>query len=266
MSGKQTQADQGNMSLIGHLTEIRNRIAICFVTLIVAFFACFAFIKPLANELLEMGLTAGFQYVYLSPSELLTSYFKLSMILAAVIVSPLLIYQIWSFVAPALTKKEKKAIRPALVGGLFFFALGAVFAYFVALPFMIQFLINYSASDFISSAISVASYLDFMIGMLLTFGLVFEEPMLAFVFSNLGIITPMLLRKVRSYAILVIFILAAVITPPDVVSQFMIAMPMLALYELSIIISSVIYKRRQKRAEMEENGEDDDEEDEDDEA
>ena len=266
MSGKQTQADQGNMSLIGHLTEIRNRVAICFVTLIVAFFACFAFIKPLANELLEMGLEAGFQYVYLSPSELLTSYFKLSMILAAVIVSPLLIYQIWSFVAPALTKKEKKAIRPALVGGLFFFALGAVFAYFVALPFMIQFLINYSASDFISSAISVASYLDFMIGMLLTFGLVFEEPMLAFVFSNLGIITPMLLRKVRSYAILMIFILAAVITPPDVVSQFMIAMPMLALYELSIIISSVIYKRRQKRAEMEDSGEDDDEEDEDDEA
>lgn len=266
MSGKQTQADQGNMSLVGHLTEVRNRVAICFVTLIVAFFACFAFIKPLANELLKMGLEAGFQYVYLSPSELLTSYFKLSMILAAVIVSPLLIYQIWSFVAPALTKKEKKAIRPALVGGLFFFALGAVFAYFLALPFMIQFLINYSASDFISSAISVASYLDFMIGMLLTFGLVFEEPMLAFVFSNLGIITPMLLRKVRAYAILLIFILAAIITPPDVVSQFMIAMPMLALYELSIIISSVIYKRRQKRAEMEDSGEDDDEEDEDDEV
>lgn len=266
MSGKQQTADQGNMSLVGHLTEIRNRIAICFMALIVAFFVCFAFIKPLANELLEMGKTAGFEYVYLSPSELLTSYFKLSLILSVVIVSPLLIYQIWSFVAPALTKNEKNAIRPALAGGLFFFFLGAVFAYLVALPFMIQFLINYSESDFISSAISVASYLDFMIGMLLTFGLVFEEPMLAFVFSSLGIITPALLRKVRQYAILVIFIIAAVITPPDVVSQFMIAIPMLALYELSIIISSVVYKRRMKRAAMQEAGEDDDEEDEDDEA
>ncbi|MBR3796504.1 MAG: twin-arginine translocase subunit TatC [Clostridia bacterium] len=262
MSEKHKTVDQGNMSLVGHLTEIRNRIAVCFITLVVAFFVCFAFIKPLANELLEMGLTAGFQYVYLSPSELLTSYFKLSLILAAVIVSPLLIYEIWSFVAPALTKKEKRAIRPALAGGLFFFALGAVFAYLVALPFMIQFLINYSESEFISSAISVASYLDFMIGMLLTFGLVFEEPMLAFVFSSLGIITPALLRMVRRYAILMIFILAAVITPPDVVSQFMIAMPMIVLYELSITISSVVYKRRQKRAAMEESGEDDDEEDE----
>lgn len=266
MSEKHKPVDEGNMSLIGHLTEIRNRIAVCFVTLIVAFFVCFAFIKPLANELLEMGLAAGFQYVYLSPSELLTSYFKLSLILAVVIVSPLLIYQIWSFVAPALTKREKGAIRPALAGGLFFFALGAVFAYLVALPFMIQFLINYSESEFISSAISVASYLDFMIGMLLTFGLVFEEPMLAFVFSNLGLITPALLRTVRRYAILAIFVLAAIITPPDVVSQFMIAMPMLALYELSIIISSVVYKRRQKRAAMEENDEDEDEDDEDEEA
>ena len=178
------------------------------------------------------------------------------------IVSPFLVFQIWRFVSPALRKREKKAILPALFGGFGFFLLGGLFAYKISLPFMIQFLINYSSSDFISSAISVASYLDFMIGMLLTFGLVFEEPMLAFIFSNLGIITPMLLRKVRSYAILVIFILAAIITPPDVVSQFMIALPMLALYELSIIISSVIYKRRQKRAEMEENGEDEDDEDE----
>ncbi|MBQ2990379.1 MAG: twin-arginine translocase subunit TatC [Clostridia bacterium] len=262
MSSTNTAQDQGNMSLVGHLKEIRNRIAICFVVFIVAFFACFAFIKPLANRLLEMGLAGGFQYVYLSPSELLTSYFKLSMILALVIVSPLIIYQIWAFVAPALTRREKRAIAPALVGGLGFFAMGAVFAYMVALPFMIQFLVNYSRSDFINSAISVASYLDFMIGMLLTFGLVFEEPMLAFVLTNLGVLTPQVLRKVRCYAIPIIFALAAIITPPDVVSQFMIAVPMLALYELSILISSVVAKRREKRAASEDADEDEDEDEE----
>lgn len=262
MSSTNTAQDQGNMSLVGHLKEIRNRIAICFVVFIVAFFACFAFIKPLANRLLEMGLAGGFQYVYLSPSELLTSYFKLSMILALVIVSPLIIYQIWAFVAPALTRREKRAIAPALVGGLGFFAMGAVFAYMVALPFMIQFLVNYSQSDFINSAISVASYLDFMIGMLLTFGLVFEEPMLAFVLTNLGVLTPQVLRKVRCYAIPIIFALAAIITPPDVVSQFMIAVPMLALYELSILISSVVAKRREKRAASEDADEDEDEDEE----
>lgn len=261
MSSTNTAQHEGDMSLVGHLQEIRNRIALCFVVFIVAFFACFAFIKPLANSLLEMGLQGGFQYVYLSPSELLTSYFKLSMILALVIVAPLIIYQIWAFVAPALTKREKKAIAPALVGGLGFFAMGATFAYMVALPFMIQFLVNYSASDFINSAISVAAYLDFMIGMLLTFGLVFEEPMLAFVLTGLGVLTPQVLRKVRCYAIPLIFALAAIITPPDVVSQFMIAVPMLALYELSILISAVVAKRRAKR-----EAEEDDDEDEEDEA
>ena len=263
MSSTNTAQHEGDMSLVGHLKEIRNRIALCFVAFIVMFFVCFGFIKPLANRLLEMGRQGGFQYVYLSPSELLTSYFKLSMILAIVIIAPLIIYQIWAFVAPALTKREKKAIAPALVGGLGFFAIGAAFAYMVALPFMIQFLVNYSASDFISSAISVAAYLDFMIGMLLTFGLVFEEPMLAFVLTSLGVLTPDVLRKVRSYAIPIIFALAAIITPPDVVSQFMIAVPMLALYELSILISAFVSKRRARREAAGEEDEDEDDEDED---
>ena len=264
MSSNNKQQVEGNMSLVGHLKEIRNRIALVFGALLVAFIVCFAFIKPLATRLLEIGQGYGFQYVYLSPSELITAYFKLSLILALVIVSPLLLSQIWGFLSPALTKREKKAIGPAFAGGLLFFFAGAAFSYFIALPFMIQFLINYSQSELISSAISVASYLDFMVGMLLTFGLVFEMPMLAFVLSNLGILTPEILRQLRSYAVVLIFIVAAVITPPDIVSQFMIAVPMLGLYELSVLISAVIAKRRAKREAMEENGEYDDDDDEDD--
>ena len=151
----------------------------------------------------------------------------------------------------------------ALIGGIFFFCLGAAFSYFVALPFMIQFLVNFSQSDFIHSSISVAAYLDFMIGMLLTFGLVFEEPMLAFVLTSLGVLTPQLLKAVRSYAIPVIFALAAIITPPDVVSQFMVAVPMIVLYELSILISAAVYKRRQRAEAAADSDENDDEEDDD---
>lgn len=222
--------------------------------------------QALANAMLQMGLDAGFQYVYLSPSELLTSYFKLALVLAIVVVSPLLVFEIWGFVAPALTRKEKRAIKPALLGGFFFFCLGALFSYMgVALPFMIQFLVNFSTSDFINSAISVASYLDFMIGMLLTFGVVFEEPMLAFVLTKLGILTPDILRKVRHYAIPVIFVIAAIITPPDVVSQFMVAVPMIGLYELSILISSVIYKKKQNEDDADDDEDEEDEYDEDEE-
>ena len=263
MSTGKKPEDQGNMTLVGHLREIRNRIALSVIVLIVAFFVCFGIIKPLANALLEMGLKSGFQYVYLSPSELLTSYFKLALILAVVITSPVLVFQIWGFIAPALSRDEKKAILPALLGGFFFFCLGAAFSYLVALPFMIQFLINFSQSDFIRSAISVASYLDFMIGMLLTFGLVFEEPMLAFVLTNLGVLSPQILKAVRSYAIPLIFLLAAIITPPDIVSQFMVAVPMIILYELSILISAAVYRRKQRKMEMEDADEEEDEEDDD---
>lgn len=260
MNAGKKMDDQGNMTLVAHLREVRNRIALSVLVLIIAFFVCFSIIKPLANSMLEMGLNSGFQYVYLSPSELLTSYFKLALILAVVVTSPVLIFQVWGFVAPALSKREKRAVRPALVGGILFFCLGAAFSYLVALPFMIQFLVKFSQSDFIHSSISVASYLDFMIGMLLTFGLVFEEPMLAFVLTSLGILSPQLLRKVRSYAIPLIFLLAAIITPPDVVSQFMVAVPMIILYELSIVISAAV-ERRRKRAQAEEDDEDDESED-----
>ena len=186
---------------------------------------------------------------------------KLALILAVVVTSPVLIFQIWGFVSPALTKEEKRAVRPALLGGIYFFCLGAAFSYCVALPFMIQFLVNFSQSDFIHSSISVASYLDFMIGMLLTFGLVFEEPMLAFVLTSLGVLTPQLLRTVRSYAIPIIFVLAAVITPPDVVSQFMVAVPMIVLYELSILISAAVYRKRQRAEKAEDEDDEDDDED-----
>ena len=261
MSAVKKIDDQGNMSLVGHLKEIRNRIALSAVVLLVAFIVCFAGIDPLATGMLQMGLESGFQYVYLEPSELLTSYFKLALILAVVVTSPVLIFQVWGFISPALTRREKNAVRPALVGGMGFFCLGAVFSYMVALPFMLQFLVNFNTSDFIHSSISVASYLDFMIGMLLTFGLVFEEPMLAFVLTNLGVLSPHLLRKVRSYAIPLIFLLAAIITPPDVFSQFMVAVPMLALYELSILISAAVYRRRERTASEEDDDEDDEEDD-----
>ncbi len=264
MSAEGKKQEQGNMTLVGHLREIRNRIALSVAVLLGTFIACFALIKPLANAMLQMGLDGGFHYVYLSPSEMLTSYFKLALILAAVFASPVLIYQIWGFVAPALSRSQKRAIRPALVGGMAFFCLGAAFSYAVALPFMIRFLVNFSQSEFVYSSVSVAAYLDFMLGMLLTFGLVFEEPMLAFVLTSLGILTPNILRKVRSYAIPIIFMLAAIITPPEVVSQFMVAIPMIVLYELSIVISAAVYRRRERTLE-EEGDEEDDEDDEDDE-
>ena len=266
MKGQEKKRKKGNMSLVGHLQEFRKRLVISGVVLLLAAAVCFALIQPLAELMLSMGSQYGFNYVYLAPSEMLTSYFKLALILAAAIVSPFLLSQVWGFVAPALRKREKKAVLPALFGGFGFFLLGAVFAYFIAIPFMVQFLIKYSSSRFVTSSISVASYLDFVLGMLLVFGLIFEMPMLVFVLSRLGVLTPQLLRKVRRFAMPLIFLMAAFMTPPDVMSQFMVAIPMIGLYEVSILISGAVYKKRLIRESMEEDGEaaneDEDEDDE----
>lgn len=235
------------LTLTGHLTEFRNRVAISIAALVAGFAACFMSIRPLADRLLAMGKSYGFDFVYLAPTELLTSYFKLSMILSAALLSPFLLFIVWGFVAPALTDREKQAVLPAILGGLVFFALGTWFCCAVALPLMLQFLSSFGESQFIRASLSVSHYLDFLMGLLLTFGLVFEEPMLVFTLSSLGILTPQTLRKVRRYAIPVIFVVAAVITPPDVISQLMIALPMMALYELSIGISCLAKAKRERR-------------------
>ena len=258
---------RGTMSLVGHLKEMRDRLALSVVVLLAAFAVCFALIRGLADRMLEMGVRYGFQYVYLAPSELLTTYFKLALILGAVIASPFLLFELWGFVAPALRNREKKAVLPALFGGFGFFLIGALFAYVIALPFMIQFLVDFSQSAWVHASISVASYIDFVVGMILVFGLVFEMPLLAYVLTRLGVLSPKLLRKVRRYFVPVAFLLAAVITPPDVASQFMVAVPMLGLYELSILISMAAYRQRKADEDSEEDWEDeDDEEEEEDEA
>ncbi|MDO4549177.1 MAG: twin-arginine translocase subunit TatC [Clostridia bacterium] len=250
---KKTKATgDDSMSITGHLSELRRRIAVAVVVLFASFICCFAFIREIADYVLNMGLDSGFNFVYLAPSELLTSYFKLSLIAALMITAPVILYELWLFVSPALDEKESRNGRVALVVGFLFFLIGAVFAYTVALPFMVQFLVAFNTSSYIESSISVENYLNFVTRMVAVFGVTFEMPILAFLLSSIGILKTSAMRRVRKYAILVIFIVAAIITPPDVVSQVMIALPMILLYEVSIFICARVEKRRAAREAAEE--------------
>lgn len=240
------------MSLLSHLGELRRRIAMVSVLFAIAFIVCLFFIREIADYLLSMGLDSGFSFVYLAPSELMTAYFGLSVTTGLCVTLPIILYQSWCFIAPALTGKQKKAGYGALVGGFLFFVIGIVFAYTVALPAMVQFLVNFNTSTFISSSISVSEYLKFVVGILMTFGLIFELPVLSLLLSTLGILRPQYMIKVRMYAILVIFIIAAIITPPDVLSQFMVAIPMIALYQISIWVSAAVWKRKNAKEKNEE--------------
>ena len=247
---KPKNAADADMSLSDHLRELRRRLVTVIILFSVAVVVSFFFIQNIAEGMMKVGLEAGFTFVYLSPSELLTAYFQLAAVFGLFVSLPVILYELWRFASPALNASEKKAGRAGLAAGFVFFLLGMVFCYLIALPFMIRFLSNFNTSAYIASNISVAEFLNFALGMLVTFGLVFELPILTLILTRLRLLRPGWMVKTRKYAVLVIFIIAAIITPPDVLSQVMIALPMIGLYELSILLSRMIWKRMDREDEQ----------------
>ena len=232
------------MNLFGHLDELRKRLTVIAVVNLVA--SAVLFTK--ADFVLDyfLAINPGMELVFITPSELLVVYFQLSLIMALILCSPITFYEIWAFVEKGLYRKEKIYISLTLVFGVIFFIGGVAFCYFMVLPTTLKFFMRIAISD-VSSMISIKSYISFINTMLLCFGAVFEMPVLVFLLSKLEILTPDFLKKNRGLLIVVIFILAAVITPPDVVSQIMLAVPMILLLQLSIFICTIVYKTNRKK-------------------
>ncbi len=230
------------MPLAGHLRELRRRLLWVVLVFGALSVVCFLFIETFVD--LALAISPGFSFVYLAPSELVTSYMKLALALGLVFSLPFILWQIWAFVQPGLTEREERAARPAMVAGVFFFLLGIAFCYFAVLPMTLRFFYNFNGSQEIEASISFNNYLNFLLGMLAAFGLVFEMPPVSFILARLGILKPSLLVKGRKYAVLLIFIAAAIITPPDAVSQIMTAVPMVGLYEVSILSARAAAKGR----------------------
>jgi len=241
------------MTVTGHLSELRRRLFWCALVFVALSVVSFVFIQRFVD--VALALSPDFDFVYLSPSELVTSYMKLALVLGLVFASPFILWQVWAFVEPGLTKTESRSAGSAIVGGFFFFLIGAAFCFFVILPITLQFFYNFNGSRDITASISFNNYMSFILGMLVAFGVVFEMPVLSYLLARLGVFGPGLLVKGRKYAILLIFIIAAIITPPDVVSQIMTAVPMIALYELSILVSRAAWKRHKDDPDEEDEAE-----------
>ena len=209
------------------------------------FVLCYVFAESifdiLAAPLLKM-MPKGGSLVFISVAEAFFTYMKVAFIAGLIITSPFVLYQIWAFVAPGLYRHEKSYVVPFVVAGSFFFALGILFGYYVALPVGFKFLLGFS-TDFIKPMPSMKEYLSFSIKFLLAFGLVFEFPVVLVLLARIGVVNAKTLARQRKYAILLIFIFAAVLTPPDVISQVMVALPLMGLYELSILLSKIFGKK-----------------------
>lgn len=234
------------MSFTSHLEELRSRLIKCFLALMVAFAGCFAiadFIFSILTDPLLSLNAPGLGLIGTGVPEAFFVKIKVAFIASIFVSLPVLLWQVWQFVVPGLFEQEKQYARAFVFFGTFFFLLGAWFCYEVIFQVGYGFLLKTYESIDVRPAIRISEYLTFSSKLLLAFGVVFELPVLAFFLARIGLIDHHFLIRKFQYAILIIFCLAAVLTPPDVVSQVLLALPLIALYAVSI---GVAYFARRK--------------------
>ncbi|NPA95218.1 MAG: twin-arginine translocase subunit TatC [Thermodesulfobacteria bacterium] len=239
---------QAELSLTEHLAELRTRLIRSIAAVAVGFCISYAFIEPifaLLSKPLEEVVPPGTTLIFTSYPEAFFTYLKLALTCGIFLASPFILYEIWAFVAPGLYPHEKKWALPFIVFSSLFFVGGALFGYIVVFPAAFNFLASYAGQD-LKLMPSVSEYFSLTIKLLLGFGAAFELPIFMVFMALIGLIDAKMLRKNRKYALLIIFILAAILTPtPDVVNQCLLALPLLVLYEISIFLVALIGKRRE---------------------
>jgi len=254
--------EEQKMSLIEHLSELRKRILVCLVVLIIAFIFTFSYSEYIFKLLLfplnytpQFSLKEGMVFVpdqklqntklvFLGPAEAFWMNMKIALVTGFILTIPVIFYQLWRFVSPGLYSHEKKYVLPFVLTATGLFLTGVAFCYFIVLPFAMGFLLNYKVGDFLMPMLSVGLYIDFLLKFLLAFGLVFELPILIVITTRMGLITPQTLKKYRRLAIVLAFVVAAIITPtPDAFNQTLMAVPMIILYELGIWVSILLNKK-----------------------
>ena len=211
-------------------------------------------VDPIFNALVDPLLAVlpkGSHAIYTTLPEGFFTRMYIALVAGIFASSPVIFYQIWSFIAPGLYEEEKKYIIPIAVMSALFFACGGAFCYFVVFPYAFSFFVSFATEEIVAMP-KVSDYLSFVLKLILAFGIIFEMPLFAFFLARMGVITGAMMRKARRYAILGIFVVAAILTPPDVVSQLLMACPMLVLYEISILVAAA-FGRKPKKSEDEQS-------------
>ncbi|MBT2656299.1 twin-arginine translocase subunit TatC [Bacillus sp. ISL-18] len=237
------------LNLVDHLEELRKRIIISALAFIVFFIVGFIYVDDIYKWF--VGST---KLLVLGPSDIMWIYFMLAGVVAVAGTIPVLALQIWLFVRPALRPNERK-ITVTYVPALFIlFVLGLSFGYFVIFPMVLNFLVNIGQDMFVTN-FTAERYFSFILNMTLPFGVLFELPVVVMFLTSLGIINPFVLAKIRKYAYFVLIIIAVVITPPDFMSDFVVTIPLLLLYEVSINLSKFVYRKKLKQQQNEDHEE-----------
>lgn len=235
---------KSDMPFIDHLDELKNRLIKVLVVHLIVFLLAFSQSDLILEKIIQ--LNPEMDMIFVRPSEIFIVYTKISAIVAVALSMPFTIYHIWSFVVEGLLDNEKHILKIALAFGLVLFILGCLFGYFVFAPISLRFFTSI-AIDEVSPMISVKAFVDFVIEMVLSMGIVFNMPSFTYIATRFGLISPMTIKKYYRHIIVVLFIIAGIITPPDVVSQIMVVLPMLVLFYISYLLSSWVYKRQKTK-------------------
>ncbi len=279
LTGKKGSKGEGEMSFLEHLEELRWHIIRSLIAIIVMMIVAFVFknilfdhviLAPknpnfITNKLLcEFGHYLASHWNLKNPDILcinrqelhlisikmsgqITTHITVALVAGLILAAPFVINEFWKFFKPALHSNEVRYAQSAVYATTLLFFMGVVFGYFLLAPLSIHFLGSYQISETVVNQINVRSYIGTLTSICLATGLVFELPIVAFFLTKIGIITPTFMRKYRKHAIVVIFIVAAIITPPDVFSQMLVSIPLLLLYEVSIVVSARVMRKKEKK-------------------
>ncbi|MBE9530892.1 MAG: twin-arginine translocase subunit TatC [Proteobacteria bacterium] len=247
--------EQAKIPFTEHLEELRKRLIICFTAVGIGFVLSYGFKEKLFQILtrpLIRVMQTGDKLIFTGLPEAFFTYLKVAFLSGIILAAPVIFYQFWMFVAPGLYDKEKRLMAPIVFLSTFFFVGGAFFGYFIVFPYGFKFFLGF-ASEIIRPLPSMREYLGFASKLLLAFGLVFELPLIITFLARLGMVSVSFLKKNRKYALLLFFVGAAILTPPDVVTQIMMALPLMVLYEISIIGARIFGKKNFEKDDNDDN-------------
>ena len=246
--------NNNNETFVGHLTELRKRLIQSFLFLTVIFFICYFFsteiygflVKPYSNAVIEQQLDR--RLIFTALHEAFLTYLKVAFFAAFFISSPIFLSQLWKFIAPGLYKNEKKALLPYLIATPLLFLFGGLLVYYLIMPLAIKFFLGFESvaepgSIAIQLEAKVNEYLSLIMRLIFAFGISFQLPILLNLLARIGVVNSDYLKRTRKYVVVIIFAVAAILTPPDPITQIGLALPLLFLYELSILTVKLIEKK-----------------------
>ncbi|OZU90165.1 twin-arginine translocase subunit TatC [Virgibacillus indicus] len=243
MSEEQQFDQEKEMNLTGHLSELRNRLIVTAVFFFLFFILGFIFVEDIywffVNDF-------DFKLTVISPGEIIWLHFTMAGLVAIAATIPILAFQVWSFIKPGLTPNERKASLAYIPAIFLLFLGGMVFGYFMFVKLIMPFLLSLNNGMF-NEMFTVDKYFKFLLRITFPFALLFEIPMIAMFLTSLGILTPDFMRRTRKYAYLILIIIGTIVTPPDFILQIVVAIPLIILYEISIYLAAIVYRKKLRK-------------------